>query len=102
MKGRNGMDDEVKKKMDFIVDWFNRERFGMKYFMQAKMSKAWIRILVDGEEYEVALALKKEMEKVRKNYFKLKKQKRGRFYKTRLFLKKLWRKICSFKLEFTR
>ena len=96
------MEDEVKKKINFIIDWFNRERFGMRYFAQAKLAKSWLKILVDGEEYEVALALKKEMENVQKNYFKIKKQKRRKFYKTKLFLKRLWRKIRSFKLEFTR
>lgn len=84
---------DVENKIKFIVAWYNNERTKFSFPTQILLAKTWMEICTKNEEYEMALALKKEKEKLVKNYLAKKRSERTWKEKLRFFFLKLKRKL---------
>lgn len=76
------MISEVENKVKFIIAWYNIERIKFSFPTQILLAKTWMEICTKNEEYEMAAALKKEKEKISKEF--LNKKRASRTYKQKL------------------
>lgn len=83
------MTTDVVKKVEFILDWYNKERIRFNFVNQIMIAKSWIAICTKNEEYEMASALQKEKDKVIKEYLKTKRASRK--WKQKIWY--LWTKL---------
>ena len=79
------MTPETQKKVEFILDWYNKEKVRFTFAKQIILCKSWVTICTKNEEYEMALALHKEMEKVIWKYLKIKRTNRTCRQKIRFY-----------------
>lgn len=84
---------EIQDKVEYIVTWYNKERVRFSFAKQMILAKTWMDIFTKNEEYEIALGLMKEKEKVLKEHIAKKKQNRTFKQKGWFFIIKLKRKL---------
>ena len=86
---------DASKKIEFILEWYNKERIKFSFAKQILLVKTWISICTKNEEYEMAAALNKEREKVVLAHLKNKRNNRTWKQRVSYFLIKIKRRISK-------
>jgi hypothetical protein len=68
---------EAEAKINFIILWYNQERVKFSFSKQITLANTWMEICTKNEEYEMASALKKEREKIVKDFISKKRKSRN-------------------------
>jgi len=84
---------DARKKIEFILAWYNKERIRFSFTNQVMLAKTWVDICTKNEEYEMAAALQKEKDRVIKNFLKNKRANRTWKQRFGYFWTKLKRKL---------
>lgn len=84
---------EISKKVEFIIDWYTKERIRFSFSKQIVLANTWIEICTRNEEYEMAAALTKEKDDLIKKNLKKNRESRGYVEKLLYFLIKIKRKL---------
>lgn len=84
---------EEKGKINFITSWFNLEKKRFTITQRLELLKRWIETCVSFEEYEMAAVLRKERNKVMRQYRDSTNGKRGILKNLKIRLKYILRKI---------
>lgn len=80
-------------KTNFITTWFNLEKKRFTLVQRLELLKRWMETCISFEEYEMAAVLRKERNKVMKQYRKEVNGKRGIIKSVNIIIQYSFRKV---------